>query len=182
MLSWHGSWRCRSTTNNSNNSTCNTPTTAGCLPKRTCFLFIAGLLSRALNKTRTHAPLSLAINNNQHRCVEVGCGSGYVICSVALALQQLCNDNQQANGDVQQHHQNCCRFIATDISSSALAATAATLHAHKVCVVIVIVVGGAGVFGVNTRLPTDSLTHTIPPPPLSSLPPPLVVLLRSPRT
>lgn len=51
------------------------------------------------------------------RCVEVGCGSGYVITSAVCIIA--------ARGGT-------CQFIATDISEPALAATRATLEAHKV--------------------------------------------------
>ena len=52
------------------------------------------------------------------RCVEVGCGSGYVITSaVRIAAAR-------SGGS--------CRLFATDISEPALAATRATLDAHKV--------------------------------------------------
>jgi SAM-dependent methyltransferase len=52
------------------------------------------------------------------RCVEVGCGSGYVITSAVRIIAASCS--------------TACRFIATDISEPALAATRATLEAHKV--------------------------------------------------
>jgi methylase of polypeptide subunit release factors len=51
------------------------------------------------------------------RCVEVGSGSGYITCSVALLLQHL---------GVTAH------CIATDINPAALRATEQTLHAHNV--------------------------------------------------
>lgn len=51
------------------------------------------------------------------RCVEIGCGSGYVLTSAARIII--------ARG-------GACRFIGTDISDSALAATRSTLEAHKV--------------------------------------------------
>ena len=51
------------------------------------------------------------------RCVEVGSGSGYITCSVALLLQHL---------GVTAH------CIATDINPAALLATEHTLHAHNV--------------------------------------------------
>lgn len=47
--------------------------------------------------------------------VEVGCGSGYVVCSAALMLKQLGLTSY---------------VLATDVSSAALAATSATLAAH----------------------------------------------------
>ncbi|KAK9902136.1 hypothetical protein WJX75_005536 [Coccomyxa subellipsoidea] len=50
-------------------------------------------------------------------CVEVGSGSGYITCSVALLLQHL---------GVTAH------CIATDINPAALRATEQTLHAHNV--------------------------------------------------
>lgn len=76
------------------------------------------------------------------RCLEVGCGSGYVICSVALALQHT----KQATGSPrpaatagnigQRQGPSCtatgCSFVATDINPAALQATAATLQAHGV--------------------------------------------------
>lgn len=49
--------------------------------------------------------------------LEIGCGSGYVICSVVLMLQDLGID---------------CACVATDVSQHALEATAATLAAHGV--------------------------------------------------
>lgn len=48
----------------------------------------------------------------------MGCGSGYVITS---AVRIVAAGNGRA-----------CQFIATDISEAALAATRATLNAHKV--------------------------------------------------
>jgi methylase of polypeptide subunit release factors len=64
-------------------------------------------------------------------CLEVGCGSGYVICSVALALQQLpAAGGAGASAAPQQRWQ----FMATDISDAALAATSATLAAHEASV------------------------------------------------
>jgi release factor glutamine methyltransferase len=51
-------------------------------------------------------------------CVEVGCGTGYVITSAVRIVAAR-------NG-------GACQFIATDISEPALAATRATLIAHKV--------------------------------------------------
>mgnify|MGYP001810989851 CR=1 FL=1 len=62
--------------------------------------------------------------------VEVGCGSGYVICSVALALQQAL---QQPAGAGPSAPRACSGFLAVDINAAALAATAQTLAAHKVC-------------------------------------------------
>ena len=50
--------------------------------------------------------------------LEVGCGSGYVICSVALALKHLGKPK--------------CPMLGVDISRKALDATAATLAAHEV--------------------------------------------------
>jgi release factor glutamine methyltransferase len=50
-------------------------------------------------------------------CVEIGCGSGYVICSLALMLKQL-------------HISSA--LLATDISKEALKATQQTLHNHGV--------------------------------------------------
>ena len=52
-----------------------------------------------------------------HRCLEVGCGSGYVICSVAKMLSQ---------------HGLRAQVLASDISSAALQATQETLVAHGV--------------------------------------------------
>ncbi|KAH7284771.1 hypothetical protein KP509_34G070000 [Ceratopteris richardii] len=49
-------------------------------------------------------------------CLEVGCGSGYVITSLALMLSDLKDT----------------RFIATDISKSAVETTRLTLEAHNV--------------------------------------------------
>lgn len=51
------------------------------------------------------------------RCVEVGSGSGYITCSVALLLQHL---------NVAAH------CIATDINPAALLSTDRTLQAHNV--------------------------------------------------
>ncbi|CAL5228506.1 g11655 [Coccomyxa viridis] len=53
-------------------------------------------------------------------CVEVGCGSGYVICSAARLLEQ---------------HGIRAHCIASDISSAALQATQETLVAHSVACV-----------------------------------------------
>ncbi len=50
-------------------------------------------------------------------CVEIGCGSGYVICSLALMLKQL-----QINSVM----------LATDVSTAALKATRQTLDNHGV--------------------------------------------------
>lgn len=77
------------------------------------------------------------------RCLEVGCGSGYVICSVALALQQLYSSAPSPGGApaaataAGQRSKACAslqpwRFVATDINPAALAATTATLEAHGV--------------------------------------------------
>lgn len=52
------------------------------------------------------------------RCVEIGCGSGYVMCSLALGLQQL--------------HRPCGMMTCTDVNPLALSATQATLAAHQV--------------------------------------------------
>lgn len=52
------------------------------------------------------------------RCVEIGCGSGYVMCSLALGLQQL--------------HRPCGMMMCTDVNPLALSATQATLAAHQV--------------------------------------------------
>ncbi len=52
-----------------------------------------------------------------YRALEIGCGSGYVICSFALALRQA--------------GLHCC-LLGTDINPKALEATAATLQAHQV--------------------------------------------------
>jgi methylase of polypeptide subunit release factors len=50
-------------------------------------------------------------------CLEIGAGSGYVICSAALALRPWAP---------------ACRFLATDVNPAAIAATGATLAAHGV--------------------------------------------------
>ncbi|KAI7837658.1 hypothetical protein COHA_008520 [Chlorella ohadii] len=50
-------------------------------------------------------------------CLEVGCGSGYVICSLALLLREL---------------GIAAQLLATDINPQAAAATRATLAAHEV--------------------------------------------------
>jgi release factor glutamine methyltransferase len=50
-------------------------------------------------------------------CLEVGCGSGYVICSLALLLREL---------------GIAAQLLATDINPQAAAATSATLAAHEV--------------------------------------------------
>lgn len=77
------------------------------------------------------------------RCLEVGCGSGYVICSVALALQQLYSSNP-STGSAPEAAEAAgqrgkawaslppWRFVATDINPAALGATTATLEAHGV--------------------------------------------------
>lgn len=77
-------------------------------------------------------------------CLEVGCGSGYVVCSIALALQQLSSQltrqAQDAAAAAAQaaHTQPAfralapCQFFATDINPAALHATAQTLAAHEV--------------------------------------------------
>lgn len=79
------------------------------------------------------------------RCLEVGCGSGYVICSAVLALQHTHSSSTctagstaaQADGGTGLTTQGTgaaasCSFIATDINTAALEATAATLKAHGV--------------------------------------------------
>jgi methylase of polypeptide subunit release factors len=55
------------------------------------------------------------------RVLEIGCGSGFVICSAAVLLRDtaLCSGASAA-------------FTAVDINPAALAATAATLAAHGV--------------------------------------------------
>ncbi|KIZ03071.1 Methyltransferase small, partial [Monoraphidium neglectum] len=55
--------------------------------------------------------------------LEVGCGSGYVICSAAIALRQAAAAADRTPGS---------SFLAVDISAPALAATARTLAAHEV--------------------------------------------------
>lgn len=50
-------------------------------------------------------------------CVEIGSGSGYVTCSLALLLK---------------HHNKSAACIATDISAYATKATQASLAAHQV--------------------------------------------------
>lgn len=52
-----------------------------------------------------------------YRCVEVGCGSGYVICSVARLIQKAGH---------RAHH------VALDVSAPAVQATRCTLAAHMV--------------------------------------------------
>lgn len=49
--------------------------------------------------------------------MEIGCGSGYVICSAALMLRQAAPS---------------CSFAAVDVSADAIAATSQTLAAHGV--------------------------------------------------
>ncbi len=55
------------------------------------------------------------------RVVEVGCGSGYVLASAALALHAACASNGTG-----------CQLLATDVNPQALAAAARTLAAHNV--------------------------------------------------
>ncbi len=50
------------------------------------------------------------------RCLEVGCGSGYVVCSLALLLRQA---------------GAAAQLLATDVNPLAAAATAKTLAAHE---------------------------------------------------
>ena len=52
--------------------------------------------------------------------MEIGCGSGYVITSLARILEKFATRG--------------CHLVATDISPAALTATAATLQAHSVLV------------------------------------------------
>lgn len=54
----------------------------------------------------------MGILYNMYRCVEIGSGSGYVVCSVAQSLSQL------------------CQCFATDINASACAATHETIRNH----------------------------------------------------
>lgn len=67
------------------------------------------------------------------RTVEVGCGSGYVICSAALALRQAAQQARAA-GTPGGHGSGggCGSLWAVDINAAALAATAQTLAAHQV--------------------------------------------------
>ncbi|WIA35120.1 hypothetical protein OEZ86_003601 [Tetradesmus obliquus] len=88
-------------------------------------------------------------------CLEVGCGSGYVICSAALAIQCLEQQQQQQQRQQQRQQQQqqqrlvqasspqspaaaaagCgggCQFFATDINPAALQAAAQTLASHQV--------------------------------------------------
>lgn len=75
-------------------------------------------------------------------CLEVGCGSGYVICSAALAIQCLEQQQQQQRLVQASSPQppaaaaaGCgggCQFFATDINPAALQAAAQTLASHQV--------------------------------------------------
>lgn len=75
-------------------------------------------------------------------CLEVGCGSGYVICSAALAIQCLEQQQQQQRLVQASSPQppaaaaaGCgggCQFFATDINPTALQAAAQTLASHQV--------------------------------------------------
>ena len=53
----------------------------------------------------------------QYRCLEVGCGSGYVICSIARLIQKA---------------GHCAHHVALDVSAPAVQATRRTLAAHMV--------------------------------------------------
>eukprot|EP00879_Flechtneria_rotunda_P017370 GHRR01018197.1.p1 GENE.GHRR01018197.1~~GHRR01018197.1.p1 ORF type:complete len:210 (+),score=66.28 GHRR01018197.1:1253-1882(+) len=74
-------------------------------------------------------------------CLEVGCGSGYVLCSVALALQHLVSQHSASSLLTAAAASNgkggggpaavSCSFFATDINAAALAATSETLAAHQ---------------------------------------------------
>jgi len=57
--------------------------------------------------------------------LEIGCGSGYVITSLALMLKKQRGRRRE---EQQQHQQRL--LLATDVSAPALASTAATLEAH----------------------------------------------------
>ena len=65
-------------------------------------------------------------------CLEVGCGSGYVITSLALILASNCDTKVQ--------------YLATDINEVAVNTTRATLQAHKVDADVVVgdLVSGLG--------------------------------------
>jgi len=75
------------------------------------------------------------------RCLEVGCGSGFVICSVALALQHIRSNTPgtpaAAGHSTEDAAVPCCcstppcSFLGIDISAAALQATTATLKAHQ---------------------------------------------------
>lgn len=69
----------------------------------------------------------------RRRCLEVGCGSGYVVCSLALLLREL---------------GVAAQLLATDINPQAAAATQATLAAHEVGRGG----GGTGATGCGSRL------------------------------
>ena len=55
-------------------------------------------------------------NSIKYRCVEIGTGSGYIICSVAMMLKQK---------DVS------CHCIGVDINPDATLCTQQTLHNHE---------------------------------------------------
>jgi outer membrane murein-binding lipoprotein Lpp len=81
---------------------------AACLPACT-----AGEASSGHRSCCTHVRPAIVVC----RCLEVGCGTGYVITSLALLLRQL---------------GAAARLLATDVNAAAAAATAATLAAHGV--------------------------------------------------
>lgn len=76
------------------------------------------LLQTALDNTKLYLQLTADyLHPYAPRVVEIGCGCGYVTCSLALLLQQL---------------NMTCYLVATDINAAALTHTAQTLAAHKV--------------------------------------------------
>ncbi|KAH7290189.1 hypothetical protein KP509_30G035600 [Ceratopteris richardii] len=77
-------------------------------PSDDSFVLVDALLAEKAHLRELHPRL----------CVEVGCGSGYVITSLALML-----GNGKEN----------IKYIASDISEAALKATAITLKAHGLC-------------------------------------------------
>ena len=75
-------------------------------------------MQRLRGRERLHACSAVGlIQQTSERCLEVGSGSGYVTCSIAMLLRKA------------GYYAHC---IAVDVSPSAADATQCTLEAHSV--------------------------------------------------